>query len=610
MKNKSYFRTRLMHVLVLLCMLLCATRSNATTYYFSISGADTNSGLSAAAPKKSITAALALMTGGNVIKFRRGDEWYLPFSSFDLRNKSSFTIDAYDSASFPQPVIAGMIIVPNSSWVYDGSNRWRAVLPLTCTDIFRVFANGNSKLNLEFKQGSTNTKTSLTSTLDYFFDSAANTVYLNTGSATVAPQYVEVIPANNSMQSGISTLLIENTHDISIQNIDFRGGGKWNIAAIYAPSRNITISNCTFERASAFASGVLIGDTLVATDYVANLTFTGNVVDKSFISEENNTTQFLSGDGIFCLNALDTALIKDNTVLNWGHVGISLTAYYANAPYIHGVHHVTMEHNDITAGASGYMHAIDVSGLPGLTTYNVIKRNNCHDYTTTSHLQGSNNLFFSNIFTGVVETSHLTQSKQPYAADIAPWRRDSGLMESRDNWILNNTFANTGGASFWVTWNDSAMPLNSNITNIVIANNIMFNPGPKPIAGYNLGLNIDSMAYGTMYYRNNNLFGTDSLAKVVRFKKYPYGTAAEFNTTLGCGTYCSNNTQSTPAYTNQSNPLLSTYFALGNNVLTALKTGGIDYTSYIDNYIPLSEFTDFFDNTWRYSNPSRGAVQK
>ncbi|HWB28367.1 MAG TPA: hypothetical protein VG738_23005 [Chitinophagaceae bacterium] len=598
--NRCLLTRAIVKPLVLVLMLLPAFQLQANTYYFSQSaGSDANNGLTTTTPKKSIGAALTLMVSGDTILFKRGDEWYLPLNSLDLRGKSGFTLGAYDSGA--QPVIAGMSILTNASWSYDGSLRWSYSLSaLGFTDLFRVVVNCTTVLNVS-DEGKSNAKTSVTSDSEYYYDKSAEKLYLYTGSSTTGPQYVEVIPASSSLPQGISTVLMHNTSNVIISDIDFRGGSKWNIVHMEAPNRNIDIDNCTMEEASKWASGILVSDTMISTDYNAHITITNCIVDKSFTSFENKDTFLLSGDGIFCLNGVDTGNIAGNTVLNWGHVGISLTSYYAQAPYIHGVHHVTVEANDVSAGNSGYMHALDVSGLAGLTTYNIIKRNNFHNYTTTCHLQGSNNLFFSNIFNGVIGTTHPGQSFQPFGGDMVPWRRPEGIMEARDNWFLNNTIANTGGYSLWLGWGDSAMPYNANITNIKIANNILYSYADFPFKGVPLGLDVDTFATGTNYYRNNNFWNGSSTDVVARFKKYPYLTASGLNSALLCSTYCSNNGQLDPQFTG--------YFTLGSGADASLKTGGIDYSSYISAYIPLTEFVDYNNVQWRTSTPSRGAIQ-
>jgi hypothetical protein len=485
--------------LLMLLIVLYGFQASATVYYFSQSaGLDANNGTSSTTPKKSIGAALPLMGSGNILKFKCGDQWYLPVHSLDMRNKSNFTIDSFGTGNLP--LIAGMSILTNTSWVYDGLGNWK--YGITYDSVYRVFVNNKSKLNVRYERSKTNNLSSLTNTNEYFFNDATKYLYVYTGSSLIGPQNVEIIPASGFASDTLSTVLMKNTTDVTIKNIDLSGGSRWNIIHIQAPCRNITIDHCIIEKGSAWGSGILVADTLITTDYIANINITNNIIDKGMTTAENNTFMQLHGEGIFFLNGVDTGLIKGNVIMNWGHVGITLTAYYAAYPSIHGVHHITVEQNDVSADSSGYMHGLDVSGLANLTTFNFIKRNNFHDYTTMCHVAGSNNFFFSNIFDGVVGTTLLPQhSYQPHGADMVPWSRGAtGFMECKNNWLLNNTFTNTGGLSFWI---GSTGPSNPNVDGNIIANNIFHDFGPHPFHGPTifdtpLGLNVDTSASGTM----------------------------------------------------------------------------------------------------------------
>lgn len=579
-------------------LLLSPATLRANTYYFSeSSGNDGNAG-TIGSPKKSISTAMTLMTGGNIIRFQRGDAWYLPLFSMDLSNKSNFTLTDYGPDSLAAPVIAGMSILTDASWVYDGSGIWRYALPYD--SLFRVFVSNVSRINVKYETGNGNSKSYLNSTSEYFYDESAHVLYLYTGSSTAGPKSVEVIPCSAAYPAGASTILMQNTSNVTISDLDIRGGSKWNVIYINAPSSSITINNCIIGRASFYAGGIVVTNSLINTDYVSGITITNNIVDKGWTSAENSTTIPLHGDGIFLLHAVEGGLVQGNTVRNWGHVGITLTAYSADSPRIHGVHHIVVDHNDISAGASAYMHGFDVSGLAGLVTFNVIKRNYVHDYTTTCHALGSNNVFLSNIFSNVVGTSlhSIGQSYQPYGMDMFPWASDSGYIEGKDNWILNNTFYNTGG---WAIWIGSSNGVNASVTNIKIANNIMLNYGPDAGVGTTIGLNIDPRAGGTVYVRHNDFYQA-SATYAARYKDTTvFYTAAGLTTAPLCYTDCNANVQLAPVF--------DSFFRLTTGSPDVLKTGGIDYSAYMSPYMSASDFTDYYGTVWRKDTPSIGAIQ-
>lgn len=590
--------------ILLLCIAVVMTMHvSATTYYFSQnSGNDMNAGTSPASPKKSIGAALPLMGFGNILKFKAGEQWYLPVHAMDMRGKSNFTIDSFGTGKLPY--IAGMSILADVSWTYDGLGIWKYAT--VYDSVYRVFVNNVSRIDVQYERGKHDSLSNLTNTHEYFFDKATKYLYIYTGSSLIGPKSVEIIPSLGLATDTIATVMMKNTSDVTIRNIDLAGGSRWNIVQILAPCRNITIDNCIIEKASGWGSGILVADTLVNTDYVANITITNNLIDKGWTTAENNTFMTLKGEGIFLLDGVDTGLVKDNVVINWGHVGITLTSYRAAYPSIHGVHHITVDHNDVSADSSGYMHGLDVSGLASLTTFNFIKRNNFHNYTTMCHIAGSNNFFFSNIFNGVVGTTLLPQhSYQPHGADLVPWARSIGFMEAKNNWIFNNTFANTGGLSLWLGSNGN---INPNVDMNVVANNIFYDFGPHPFGGPGstytpLGLGVDTGAGGTNYFRNNNFWAGSGTAVVVNYKARPvFYTAAAFNSLSPSNV--SNNFQFDPQFDPQ--------FRLVAGSDVSLRTGGIDYwTTQLYMYMNHSDFVDYFGTQWRTSGPgpSRGAIQ-
>ncbi|MBS1602600.1 MAG: hypothetical protein JST42_08020 [Bacteroidetes bacterium] len=580
------------------CSFVVPATLSANTYYFSHSlGDDSNPG-TVALPKKNIGEALNYMKDGNTVVFRKGDQWYMPLYSLDLTNKSNFTLGAYGPDSLAAPVLAGMAILTDASWTYDGSGIWR--YSLSYDSLFRVFVNGTSRINVKYETSNGNSKSYLNTTAEYYFDESAKVLYVYTGSSTVRPASVEVVPCSAAYPAGASTILMQNTHKVTLTGLDIRGGSKWNVIYINSPSDSITITNCIVGRASFYAGGIVVTNSVANSDYVSDITITNNVVDKGWTTNENNTTIILHGDGIFFLDAVERGLIQGNTVRNWGHVGITLTAYDTTAPVIHGVHHVVVDHNDISAGASAYMHGFDVSGLPGLTTYNIVKRNYIHDYTTTCHALGSNNVFFSNIFSNVVSTSltYLHQSDQPYGLDLFPWPYHTSFIEARDNWILNNTFYNTGG---WAIWMGSNGGVNANVTNNKIANNILLNYGSHDDLNVAIGLYIDSTAGGVTYVRHNDFYQSSAPYAAGYRTSAVFYTASTLNGAPLCGSDCNANLQLSPVF--------DSWFGLTAASPDTLKTGGIDYSSFMSpTYMQASEFTDYYGHVWR-SDPSVGAIQ-
>jgi hypothetical protein len=566
-----------------------------TIYYFSTSGSDANNGTAKTTPKKTLGAAVSLMTAGNTILFKRGDSWY--DSSLNLKNVSGtltspVLIDAYDSGA--NPVIANLKSLTDAGWTYDGAaNRWKHSIS-GYSDALRLFVNCVSK----YKVNTTNILAN-ESNVDQPWEWYIKTgwVYANTGSSTVGPVKVEVIPTN-----GLSTVQMKNTNYITIRNIEFRGGSVNNVIQIDSANTNITIDNC-IVRESNKGGIVVLNTSSNISAHTSNIAITNNLIDMVWTLHENDTAiSFLVGDGIFLLDAVEGGLVRGNRVINFGHLGITLSSYLS--ANIYGVHNVVVEQNDCSAGESGYMHGFDIDGYEGLTTNNIIRRNFLHDYTSTCHVGGSNNAFYSNIFSNVRGTPMVHEDKQPYGLDIAPWQNpDTKIwMSDHDNYVVNNTIFDTDQYGMVVADKNSNNGANIEVDNIYLANNIVSKYDSSFFG--QIGLNVSSTIYGNLYTKNNNVWDTSTAEKIARFKNTPPGTpnynATELN---GCPnttpSTCGGNTEVDPLFIDQSNrdfhlTSSSTIKASGTNIYAANLYNG---------------FVDFFGIAWNSSTPSMGAVQ-
>lgn len=562
---------------------------NAGTYYFSRSGSDANSGADPAAPKQSLGAAAALAVAGNTLLFKRGDAWYNRTSAFDLRNKvgtadAPILIDAYGEGA--KPVIANLELLDDAGWTnVPGTTTWKHDVS-GYSDVWRLYIDGASK----YKVNTTN-EADIDQPHEWCIKPVVagqnGVVFVNTGSLTVGPRYVEVHPVGS-----VSTVLMEDTAHLSVRNIDFRGGSQFNVIHVEAPCSHVVIDNNYIRQANG--SGLLVANHASGpSEYISNITITNNVVDKVWSAQENATTGALTGDGIFILHAVDTGLVKGNTVRNWGHVGITLSSYRFG---LHGVHNIVVEENEVTSGASGYMHAIDVSGFENHTTNNIIRRNYIHDYNATSHIQGNNNKFYSNVVVGVTLTTQANQSQQPWAIDLIPWRfTDGNWMAAHDNYIVNNTFVDVRQYPIVMSDNPSSTSV---VGNNVVANNIIHRFALN--GSFGLALNVTSAVRGPIHVLNNNFWNFSESAGLVRYRNPgpPDYTAAQLNTAFP--DFCSGNVQLDPGFAD----VARRDFRLTASSPQAVRAGGRNMTADMG-----AGFVDFNGNPWDPANPSMGAFQ-
>lgn len=600
MKSTSYIpaglRRPLLAALLPLFSLICPLATvNATTYYFSTSGDDANDGTDPSTPKKNLSVASSLALPGNTLLFKRGDAWYTPFNSFDLQNKAGtdpqpIVIDAYGSAG-AKPIIAGLQLLDDAGWTnVPGTNTWSH--PVTgFSDAWRLYVGGVSKYKVNTSNSAAN-ETNVDQPYKWYIKPVvagqSGIVYVNTGSATVAPKSVEVHPVG-----AVSTILMRNTSHMSVRNLDIRGGSQYNVVYVEAPSSYLEFDGNTIQEANG--SGLLMSNLASGvSDYVSNVTITNNIVDKVWNTYENDPNIILSGDGIFILHAVDTGVIRGNQVRNWGHVGITLSSYRAG---FHGVHNFVVEENSVSAGASGYMHAFDVDGFEGLTTNNIVRRNLLYDYTSTCHAQGNNNQYYSNIFVGVTLTTQPKEDQQPWGLDMLPWKyTDGNWMAAHDNYVVNNTIVAT--QQYPIIMGDDATST-SVVTNNVVANNVIYNYGVS--GSGQLGLAVLPTVRGNIPVQNNDFWAFSSTAAVARYTNGSVSgnyTAVQLNTTFP--QLCSGNVQADPSFANAA----LRDFRLTSNSPDSVKSVGQDMTATLG-----AGFVDYRGNPWSPGSPSMGAFQ-
>lgn len=578
------------------CLLCMTFSANATTYYFSTSGSDDNNGLSAASPKRTLAAANSLAFAGNTLLFKRGDAWYNNFTSFDLANRTGsagkeILLDAYGVG--PKPIITTLHLLKDAGWTnLPGTGTWQQTVA-GYSNAWRLFANGISKYKVNTSD-SMATEKEVDKPHEWYIretkSGSSGIVYLNTGSASVSPTNVEIHPS-----AAEHVFLLRNSSYISFRNLDIRGGAAHNVVYLDAPSDHILFDSCIISRGNG--SGILAENSLAndIKSYVSDITIRRCLIDKVWTDEENDPAIRLSGDGIFLRHGVDGGVLQQNTILNWGHSGISITSY---ALGVHGVHNIVVEQNDVSAGVAGYCHAIDMNGFDSLTTHNIIRRNYFHDYTTTGHILGSYNQIYSNIFAGVRATKMPLHTYQPYGVDWLPWQYRGGpWMEAHDNYLVNNTFADI--QEFSVIIGDHVN--NPNITdNNVVANNIFCSYSPSYFG--EIALNISSSTRGAVYVQHNNFWDSSYTAPVARYKNLDTAanySAKELNEEFS--DYCAYNQQANPFFANEK----ARDFRLTDSTPSVIREGG---TKRYDRLLG-SGFTDYFGNPWHPLRPSMGAIQ-
>lgn len=570
-------------LLVLTTLAFQVPAARAADYYFT--------------PAHSLNQIKALALPGNRLFLQRGGTWY---GQLNLEGKqgtgttatTQIEIGAYGTGN--EPVISTLVAIPNTGWTPLSGGRWSRYMAYP--SIRRLYVNGASKYRVNSMYANLN-ENDVNETTEWYSKPSGNgvLVYVYNGSATVQPSGVEI-----HVSTSVETLRMKNTRYVKITGLEFRGGSEHTVVDIEAPCHQIAFGGNRVVQSNKH--GIRVGNWAFdnpSTNVVTNVFVYSNLVDKVWTTLENQTTSALNGDGIFYINAVDGGSIANNTVTNFGHVGVTLTAYRSG---YRGVKNILVQDNNVSGGYSGYCHGIDVTGFDQLVTNNVIRWNFIHNYTSTCHLMGNNNLFYSNIFAHVRETQMGNQHTQDqgWGADMVTFTNDeygpAQWIVAHDNVIAHNVFYDTDTYSLKI----SRPPGTPAISNIRIYNNLFVNYGMDNI-GENLGLHVSGNLSESVITQHNGFWSTGSgvtpTSPVSWFKNNFY-TAAGLNG-LPSGE-CVQNKQVDPVFGNPGQNMFHLQSVASN---ASLRTGGLDVRQYVPN------LTDYFGDPFTFPNPSIGAIQ-
>jgi hypothetical protein len=109
-------------------MLIYSISTNATIYYFSSSGSDSNNGTSTGTPKQTITALNALtLVAGDQVLLNKGNTFYGTIDAKSGTSGNPIIYGAYGTGN--NPIVTGFTNV--TSWTNLGSNIWESTNPVS-----------------------------------------------------------------------------------------------------------------------------------------------------------------------------------------------------------------------------------------------------------------------------------------------------------------------------------------------------------------------------------------------------------------------------------------------------------------------------------------------
>jgi hypothetical protein len=444
----------------------------AQNYWFdSVAGNDNNPTNSEATPWKSmskINEVVNSLNSGDTIWLKRGSVWYGEILRFeDLTNASTVYIKAYGNTSYPLPIIDARKGITN--WSNPGS--WTTVSGVQ--NVYRIALFRTPKRlimsEIEYVEAdrSATDPVALINDTCRWYGGNNNDRYLYVY-ATQNPA-LEYSSMSGSVDN-ISALIIEDSNNIYIQNIEFKGG--YDGCVLIKNSENISFNGCTI---GAWAHhGILVRPDWGDTD-ARNKTI---IIESCTIDSKANLSYNYEysniGDGVFFMRAVTGSYIRNSSITNWGHSSINL---YGEENY-GGVNNNAIYNNIVSAPNVSYSRGLDINGSLNKASGNLIYQNDFKQLTVRIQFNGNNNHFFYNIVRSITQSpvkSYNTAQGISLAGFGADPNADNYFNAvCKDNRIFNNVFTSCEGAGIELL---GAAPQNALKSGHVISNNILFGCG-------------------------------------------------------------------------------------------------------------------------------------
>ena len=505
-------------ILLILILLIQYLASQATTYYISATGSDSNSGLTTSLPKQTLTAVNALGVPGDSILFKRGDGWYGTL----IASVDSVVYGVYGTGA--TPTITGFTTV--TAWTNLGSNIWESTSAVsTLTDCNIVSINGvNTPMGRTPNIGTLYTVTShssnasitcsaLTGTPDW---TGAEVVIRKarwiwqranvTSQTTSTVSYTDIQSGSFSPQDGWGFFFQDDVRTLDTQNEWYYNPTTKKIR-IYSTSQPanvkvasseylvtssgdsyITIENINFTGANTYAISLATGTNIRVLN--CDITFSGetgvslNNIDSSVLSgctiSDSNNSALLS------TSTCDSDTIIGNIIQRSGMFA-GMTLLYTSGVQIYGTNSLFINNIIDYSGYDGIF-----VGASSLTIKNNFIDHSCQTFAdgagiytagakTKVFIDGNVVLNTLGNIDGVGTGSTLANGiyldmpsvNVTVKNNTTAYNTDDGIFlnySSYDDSIINNTSYGNGEAGFYsanYTGDDT-----KNIYNIVITGNV------------------------------------------------------------------------------------------------------------------------------------------
>lgn len=354
-----------------------------TRYFFAPeTGNDANSGLTSSAPKRTTTAATALVLAGNQISWRCGEK--VSFSggtsgwTLSLKQLASpCVIDYYDDdISDRKPMFDAMTYlaegIDDTNWTSLGDGRWQRNF---AGEVSRMFA-GTTEASIRAGSigtpfGYVSSATAVTSTGKWHMLTASPfTVTMYTGSNSIAPpSFFDGLACVGNGIATAATVNLSRCSNITLNSLQVWGGlrrGFFLLAESGATSTDITYTDCEAHATGRLGSGFSISNTSVPGQYIDRVTLLRPRANahSTYAENDGDSGRWGSQNGIAITGEVQNATVTDPIVEGgYRHSYIQAQCDGLTTKYI--ARNITIQKS---AGGIAYVDGIDSDYGHGLDT--------------------------------------------------------------------------------------------------------------------------------------------------------------------------------------------------------------------------------------------------
>ncbi len=456
--------------IIIIIAFITANKLFATDYYVSSSiGNDSNDGTTQNTPWKTLAKVrFAIFSPGDVIHFKRGDEWKEGKELFiDEQGTAANPITFTDYGTGTLPTINLLETLPNNlPWVDEGNNIWSIVLDDDLVNTYNIsYWSIYSKLQRLMIDGEEVLGAYTTGELGHTVPDFVK-FYYEWGNTRILKIYSTINPNNLTIEMSFLEYAIHiekyggaagstTPNNVIVENFNLIGGAIAGLAV--KEGNSIKIQNITVGNMSNY--GIYIGP-LANNILVSNCTINSQYeLDYSQAGTDTGTSNRGPREG-FYIRGADYVEFKNSFVRNFAHANINIGWSTSQNPS----EHCSFHNNHTTSTLAYGGRTVIERGVHYLEYYN----NFIDGSSVENQFSGQNNHIHHNIIKAV-KSSPLKHSHSGWGISIFPYSNEEDVIGNifENNLIID---CESGGLSI-------QNGTTSIVSNNIFRNNIFVNNG-------------------------------------------------------------------------------------------------------------------------------------